>query len=59
MMKEIEGADFVIAKGMGNYESLSDDELPIPVAHVLRTKCVPVADSIGVPLNQNVVYVRE
>ena len=59
LMKEIEGADFVIAKGMGNYESLSDDELPVPVAHVLRTKCVPVADSIGVPLNQNVVYVRE
>jgi len=32
--------------------------LPVPIAHVLRTKCGPVADSIGVPLDQNVVYVR-
>ena len=59
LMEEIRGADMIIAKGMGNYESLSDDELHVPVAHVLRTKCIPVADSIGVPLNQNVVFVRE
>ena len=58
LMREIEGSDMIIAKGMGNYESLSDEELPVPVAHVLRTKCVPVADSIGVPLDQNIVYVR-
>ncbi len=58
VMREIEGCDIVIAKGMGNYESLSDEELPVPVAHVLRTKCGPVADSMGIPLNQNVVYVK-
>lgn len=58
LMKEINGCDMIIAKGMGNYESLSDEVLPVPVAHVLRTKCGPVASSIGVPLDQNVVYVR-
>ncbi|MBE6527965.1 MAG: DUF89 family protein [Thermoplasmata archaeon] len=58
LMREIEGCDIIIAKGMGNYESLSDETIPVPVAHVLRTKCKPVADSIGAPLDQNVVYVR-
>ena len=58
LQDEIDGADMIIAKGMGNYESLSDDELSVPVAHVLRTKCIPVANSIGVPLNKNVVFVR-
>ena len=58
LMREIEGCDIIIAKGMGNFESLSDEDLPVPIAHVLRTKCGPVADSIDVPLDQNVVYVR-
>jgi len=58
LMKEIEGADMIIAKGMGNFESLSDEDLPVPIAHVMRTKCQPVADSIGMPLDQNIVYVR-
>jgi hypothetical protein len=59
LMKEIESSDIVIAKGMANYESLSDDDVPAPVVHIMRTKCRPVADSIGVPLNQNVVYVKD
>ena len=58
LMTEINNCDLIIAKGMGNYESLSDEALPVPIAHVLRTKCGPVANSIGVPLDQNVVYVR-
>ena len=49
----------VIAKGMGNYESLSDEPLPVPIAHILRAKCIPVASSIGVPVGTNVVLVRE
>ncbi len=58
LMREIEGCDMIIAKGMGNFESLSDEVLPVPIAHVLRTKCIPVAQSMGMPLDQNVVYVR-
>ena len=58
LMDEINSCDMIIAKGMGNFESLSDEDLPVPVAHVLRTKCKPVADSIGVRQDLNVVYVR-
>ena len=58
LMEEIRGCDLIIAKGMGNFESLSDEELPVPAVHVLRTKCRPVADSIGVPQDMNVVYAR-
>lgn len=49
----------VIAKGMANYESLSDERLPVPIVHVLRAKCRPVAESIGVPVGTNVVRFRE
>jgi len=58
LKKEIQDSDLIIAKGMGNFESLSDEDMPVPVVHVLRTKCRPVADSIGVPQDQNVVYVK-
>ncbi|AMK14542.1 hypothetical protein AUP07_1509 [methanogenic archaeon mixed culture ISO4-G1] len=59
LMEEIRNCDMVIAKGMANFESLSDERLPVPVAHVMRTKCKPVADSIGMPTDINVVYVRD
>lgn len=58
LKKEIQDSDLIIAKGMGNFESLSDEDMPVPVVYVLRTKCRPVADSIGVPQDQNVVYVK-
>jgi uncharacterized protein with ATP-grasp and redox domains len=50
----IEGADLVIAKGMANYESLSDSGLR-PIAYLLRTKCDPVARSIGEAKDINVM----
>ena len=58
LRKEIAGACLVIAKGMANYESLSDEDLGVPVAHVLRSKCRPVSESLGVPMGINVVRVR-
>lgn len=58
LAEEISGACLVIAKGMANYESLSDEDLGVPVAHVLRSKCRPVAESLGVPVGINVVRVR-
>jgi len=51
-------ADLIIAKGMGNYEALSESELR-PIAYLLRTKCDPVARDIGVPKGTNVVKVFE
>ncbi|ADD07976.1 DUF89 domain-containing protein [Candidatus Aciduliprofundum boonei] len=51
-------ADLIIAKGMGNYEALSESDLR-PIAYLLRTKCDPVARDIGVPKGMNVVKVFE
>jgi len=46
--------DLVIAKGMANFESLSETDLA-PVAYLLRTKCAPVADSMGLEKDINAV----
>jgi uncharacterized protein with ATP-grasp and redox domains len=42
----IEDADVVISKGMANLESLSDTDIR-PIAYLLRTKCDPVARTVG------------
>ena len=55
--KEIRGCGLIIAKGMANYEATSDRRLPVPIVHIFRTKCMPVASSLGVPENINVVRV--
>lgn len=57
LSREIEGSDVIIAKGMANYESLSDEALPIPIMHILRSKCVAVANSMGVPVETNVARI--
>lgn len=52
---EILACGLIIAKGMANYEATSDRRLPVPIVHILRTKCRPVAASLGVPEGINVV----
>jgi hypothetical protein len=48
----------IVAKGMANFESLSDmDNLP-PVAYLLAAKCKPVADELGVPVGSKVALLR-
>ena len=47
-------ADLVIAKGMANYEAISETDIA-PIAYLLRTKCSPVADSLGIRKNINAV----
>lgn len=49
-------ADVVLAKGMGYYESLSELEGDGRVLHVLKAKCLPVARSLGVPLDSYVAF---
>ena len=46
--------DFIIAKGMGYYETFTEFEHPCPVVHLLRTKCEPVAQSLGADRHRNV-----
>jgi len=52
-------ADLIIAKGQGNYESLTEVEhlFPKPIVYILKAKCSLVADKLGVPRNGNVVKV--
>ncbi|UCE80473.1 MAG: DUF89 family protein [Methanobacteriota archaeon] len=47
-------ADLVISKGMANYEALSETDIA-PIAHLLRTKCSPVAESLGLAKDINAV----
>ncbi|UCE10143.1 MAG: DUF89 family protein [Candidatus Thorarchaeota archaeon] len=51
-------SQLIVAKGMGNYESLTELEPTAPVVHILRTKCSPVADHIGVARDKNVILIR-
>ena len=59
LKEELEKADLIVAKGMANYESLSDQDAGVPKVHILRTKCSAVAHSLNVPEDINVVRVSE
>ena len=48
LLKAIESATLIIAKGMANYESLTEIEGLPPVAYCMTVKCIPIAESIGV-----------
>ena len=51
-------ASVIIAKGMANYESLSEENYK-PIAYLLRAKCEPVANSLGVKKGMNVARLYE
>ena len=49
-----DSADFIIAKGMGYAETLTEYKLKKSHALLFRTKCNPVANFFGVPREKNV-----
>jgi len=51
-------AELIVAKGMGNFESLTEFKPHCPTVHIFRTKCIPVADHVGCERNKNVVMIR-
>ncbi|OGS55611.1 MAG: hypothetical protein A3K60_03640 [Euryarchaeota archaeon RBG_19FT_COMBO_56_21] len=51
-------ADLVIAKGMANFEALSETDIA-PIAYLLRTKCYPVANAMGLKKDINAVKLFE
>lgn len=51
--KHFESADMIIAKGQGNYESLSGQ--PFPVFFLFQAKCPVIAEHAGVPLKAHVL----
>jgi len=46
--------DFVVAKGLGHAETLTELELPVPYALLLRSKCCTVANHFGVDIGKNI-----
>ncbi len=52
-------ADLIVAKGMANWESMTENPAPCPTMYVFRTKCEPVANSIGAPENQSIAFLVE
>jgi hypothetical protein len=56
--KMLRSADLVIAKGMANFESLSETDMA-PIAYLLRTKCDPVANAMGLKKDINAVKLFE
>ena len=54
VINKLKKADLIICKGMANYESFSETSYH-PVVYLLRTKCKPIANSMGLPLNVNAV----
>ena len=56
--KTLRSADLVIAKGMANFEALSETDIA-PVAYLLRTKCHPVASAMGLRKDINAVRLFE
>ena len=58
LAEELNQAGVLITKGMANYESLSERDLGLPIAFLLRAKCEPVAASLNVPVGTNVVRIK-
>lgn len=51
-------SDLIVCKGMANYESLSETMFH-PIVYLLRSKCQPIASSMNVPLDANIVKMYE
>lgn len=56
--EEFDSADLILAKGMGHYEALSELPAQGRFFYCLKAKCLPVAKSLGVPLNSYVAILQ-
>lgn len=56
LMARFASADLVISKGMGNFEGLSESDLP--VAYLLMAKCVPISRALGVEKGCGVAFLK-
>jgi len=52
----LDASDLIISKGMANFEVFSETTYK-PIAYLMRTKCEPIARSLGVPVHINAVKV--
>jgi uncharacterized protein with ATP-grasp and redox domains len=58
-LERFHSADVIVAKGMANWETLTETPAPCPLMYLFRTKCEPVARSVGAPERQNVALLVE
>ena len=58
-LEAYERADLVVAKGLGNIETLTEHEHEKPIAFLLYTKCETVANHLGVPRGRCVAILWE
>ncbi|QYZ78816.1 DUF89 family protein [Methanofollis formosanus] len=59
LLDALDRCTLVIAKGMANYESLTEyDDFP-PVAHLMAVKCETIAEMVGVPKGSRVALLRD
>jgi hypothetical protein len=59
LAEAIDDCTLIIAKGMANYESLSEYTGLPPVAYLMAVKCEPIADEVGVPRGSKVALLRD
>ncbi|MDD1690443.1 MAG: ARMT1-like domain-containing protein [Methanoregula sp.] len=58
LRQALEECTIIIAKGMANFESLSEMSDMPPIAYLLAAKCRPVANELGVPVGVKVAKLR-
>ncbi len=56
-LQRLRESDIIIAKGMANYECLSEESEFRPIAFLLTAKCEPIARDIGVEIGDMVAMV--
>lgn len=58
-LERVHSSDVIVAKGMANWETLTEYPAPCPLLYVFRTKCEPAAKAVGAPLNRNIALLVE
>lgn len=58
LLEKMEKADLIISKGMANFEIFSERDYR-PIAYLMRTKCRPVADALGLGTELNIARLIE
>jgi len=59
LARAVDDCTLIIAKGMANYESLSEYSGLPPVAYLMAVKCEPIAEAVAVPRGSKVAMLRE
>ena len=52
-------AEIILAKGMANWETMTETPAPCPTMYLFRTKCEPVANAVGAPEGKSIAYLVE